>query len=492
MSGDAARTETLGQLSDIVADGRFVVFTGAGVSAELTVQGKPGRRLPQWPELLGRLRDEFLGQLADRDLADLEALLHDRATADELIEAATVLAEAVEPKRLDAAVRRHVTTRPDACTATHERIVALEPKGIVTLNYDDAHEAALRRRGVLPAWTVIESAADEDTLRGLVESRFESRFLLKAHGSVRSTPTLVLSGESFRELHAKAPAYRAFLRHLVTEFNFVFIGFGLQDPDFAQCLNELSHAYGGPVRNHILITRRPVAPASGKDIPALHLRAQAAREVFVRRRYGIHTLRVDEYPDIPRLLDDTLSIDGPQIRRIVGDCLSRDIETRRAAHRRLAALNPNGKKRATSVFGRLMNDLLRKTRLSPDDEFRLSELIYALGTISRLTEVKEMLLKIALETSHKEALAHAMVALFPAVRPSDMARLQEILRRATSDGFADAMSLPDPLRRLPTYAGTLIALARARDDAARTLPAALSGPRRRSPGPGSGRRRRPR
>lgn len=447
--------EKLGKISDILASGNFVVFTGSGISSNLKVKGS-GKKMPQWYELIQRLGEQFKDRFSGNAYEEFEVLLHPNATSEELIEAASILSESdIDPSDFDKAVRDQITPQRNQRSEVHSAILKLAPRGIVTLNFDTAHEDSIKD---IDKWKVIKSPEDEEGILELIRLRFSNQFLLKAHGSLTSKKRLILDYSSFRDVLAKQPAYRALILDLLTDFHFIFIGFGMTDPDFESCLKQLGNIYGAPIRDHVLITGPIIAPSRGET--KLFAESQYSRAVFLKRRYGIYTLRVDDYSEIPNKLEDILKFSGPVILKLVDECLSKERSIRQQAHYNLVKLNPNGKKQVRNHFSKKIKELFRKdSPLNQDEEFMLSELTYSLGKIVEDGEAKEELLKIAEKTIHKEVMAHALVGLSEVVRTDDIPRLEGIQQRCNRDIFLDKLSLPDPINRLSVYAQYLIARA---------------------------------
>src|SRR5262249_41075233 len=142
-----------------------------------------------------------------------------------LIMAASILRSA-NPREFDRAFRQAITEKPGSYGETHAALLATQPRGIVTFNYDQAHEAAAKKDPTLSHFRRI-LPTDEGEIVRVLSQRFAEPFLLKAHGSLGVRHELVLTQESYREILAKSPAYRAFFQSLLTNFHFLVVGFGL-------------------------------------------------------------------------------------------------------------------------------------------------------------------------------------------------------------------------------------------------------------------------
>jgi hypothetical protein len=325
-----------GLLCDAVAYRRLVVVTGSGVSVGLAQQGSDPKSLPTWHSVLTQLRSHFatrLGPVA----ADVDLLLSAQSRAAEyLIEAATLIREAVGVGEYREAVVRLTTAAEDARSPLHDLIEDLEPLGIITFNYDLGHENAyrVRRRDRHRMHRAVYS--DERKLRAVLADDFQSRFLLKAHGCISRPKSIVLDRSSYREVMARQLGYRAFAHHVLARFSALIVGFGLSDPDFEDLLQSFETNFGGGVGEHVYIWKR----GQRQD--------EEARALVLRRRYGLVCIFVDSFDDVRTVISDARTHMGKQLRHTIAMTLKRsaDVEEfrqlRRKAHIELGRLSPAG------------------------------------------------------------------------------------------------------------------------------------------------------
>jgi len=337
-----------GLLCDAVAYRRLVVVTGSGVSVGLSGQGDDPPSLPTWHSVLTQLRSRFADRLGAA-AADVELLLGAQPRgADYLIEAATLIREAVGVSEYRDAVVALTSASKDARSPLHDLIEDLEPLGIITFNYDLGHENAYRarRRDRHRMHRAIYS--DERKLRSVLAEDFQSRFLLKAHGCISRPKTIVLDRASYREVMARQPGYRAFAHHVLARFSALIVGFGLNDPDFEDLLQSFEANFGGGVGEHVYIWKR----GQRED--------EEARALVLRRRYGLVCLFVDSFDEVRTVIGDARTQMGGELRRTIGATLKRaeDVEEfrqiRRKAHIELGHLSAAG---ASISANALMNSV---------------------------------------------------------------------------------------------------------------------------------------
>jgi hypothetical protein len=433
--------EAFSRLCDIVASDKLVCLTGAGISSPLRHINDREKGLPQWGELLNTLRNEFSDTLAKNDKMDVRRLLHKKASSDELIQAATILSRGRE-EGFDKRIREAVTHEPEATTRTHEALLKIYPRGILTFNYDLAHENAIERRRPKEKWETF-LPWHEEPFRQALEEGIPRPFLLKAHGSLDSPAPLVLTFQSYRNLLEKCPVYRAFVHNLLINFNFLIVGFGLSDPDFDQFIEELSFQMGAPLRTHVVIRHQKVKK----------------QEVLLRQRYGIHTLYVKEFDDIPLVITDAIHTTGPVLNKTIEKCLATGKEgydARVEGHEELKRLGRAGKIHASNV-------LRARIKTTKDNLSVFSELAYSLGKLDPKEEsTNQALCKIVEESDYVEPVAHALLALQGALKVKDLDWLAGQLERVKRGRLKFDNVEPDPDNRLPIYLEFLIHYVRAK------------------------------
>jgi hypothetical protein len=452
--------EVLGTLSDLIHGDRLVCLTGAGISLNLRLKNDPERKIPDWFGLVTTLYHEACTErqqelAADpRARRDLEALLkrdQHKVTSQDIIQAASILHKFFAGSEFDSRVKRAVTPEPGQTSEAHRAILDLRPRGVITWNYDDAHETALAERNL--DWGQPLLPWDEQGLIDAIRISLATPFLLKAHGSISADDTreysVVLTAESYRDLFVRQPAYRAFLQHLFTNFSMLIVGFGMADPDFDLLLRDVFSQFGSPLQNHVLIRS------------AGQLEEMKGQEVLLRRSYGIRTLYISDWTYLPKILRDAAATPGPKLRAAIQGCLDISLETRRASHEALRRLGSSGRAFATEI-------LLKKLEagnLSPADE---SELAYSLGYLDiKDVRVHDFLLGLLIKRSSAdqavsetvETLAHILSVIEPALRCEDVPALEKVLYELSR--WPEGL-VPD--RRLEKYAEALICRIRAKFD----------------------------
>lgn len=357
-----------GLLCDAVAYRRLVVVTGSGVSVGLSGPNARERVLPTWHSVLAQLRARFAEHLG-RAAAEVDLLLGAQPrAADYLIEAATLIREAVGVGEYRDAIVELTTAPGEARSTLHDLIEDLEPLGIITFNYDLGHENAYRARRREGHRMHRAVYSDERKLRAVLAEDFQSRFLLKAHGCISRPKTIVLDRTSYREVMARQPGYRAFAHHVLARFSTLIVGFGLNDPDFEDLLQSFEATFGGGVGEHVYIWKR------GQRAD------EEARALVLRRRYGLACLFVDSYEDVRSVIADARTQTGPLLRHTINATLKRSGRVgefravRRRAHLALARFSATGARIVAEELMRCVSDETQPV-------LRRAEAAYSLGKL---------------------------------------------------------------------------------------------------------------
>lgn len=153
--------------------------------------------------------------------------------------------------------------------AAHDALAALEPPAILTTNYDDLIELADRGRKPY-TW---RRAAD-----ALSDLEIDRRVLLKVHGSADDTDSVVMTLSEYRAAH-RDPGYRRVLGHLLQAHTFLFVGYGLNDPeDLDLLLRENASAFRSAARRHFALLRDPADTERDRLHRDFHVQVVAYRD----------------------------------------------------------------------------------------------------------------------------------------------------------------------------------------------------------------------
>lgn len=258
-----------------VLNGEAGLFIGAGVSREAG--------FVDWKGLLQDAADEL-----DLDIDKEHDLL---ALAQYQVNARGGRGD-FNQQLLDAFVR-------DArSTVVHEILPRLPIDTVWTTNYEQLLEESYKAAGRhVEVKLTIENLAQARKGRDVT--------IYKMHGCVTQPHQAVLTKEDYEDYDATRRLFTDSLKGDFIEKTLLFLGFSFTDPNVERILAKVRGQLGQNQREHFWITRRPPAtcPNGKRDANELaYDRRKAELQSKDLQRYGIQTVWVDEYTQIPDLL----------------------------------------------------------------------------------------------------------------------------------------------------------------------------------------------
>jgi hypothetical protein len=264
------------KLKQILAQEDTVLFIGSGISL--------WSGLPSWGGMIEELAQfvESTGGKAD--------LIRAEADKGDLLQAASYGFDKLTKQQIGDFIRsscRYGITKP---SEIHRKIVSLGPRCFVTTNYDNLIEESLRQ------WLPDRFFRPPVTNRQLTETAevVHARaidFIFKPHGDAHDSESIILTREQYRQLLPGGERQAALesLKMLLASRPFVYLGFGLRDPDFIYLRDLLSNTYKGGTRDHYAI----MADVSDAECD------------YWRRNYGIHLVNYATTEDLNKTRDHT-------------------------------------------------------------------------------------------------------------------------------------------------------------------------------------------
>jgi len=258
-----------------VLNGEGGLFIGAGVSREAG--------FVDWKGLLRDAADELdLNIDKEHDLLAL-AQYHVNARAGR---------GDINQQLVDAFVR---DARP---TALHDILPRLPIDTVWTTNYEQLLEDAYKAAG--------RHVEVKLTIGNLAQARRgRDVTIYKMHGCVTLAHQAVLTKEDYEDYDESRGLFTDSLKGDFIEKTLLFLGFSFTDPNVERILAKVRGQLGQNKRDHYWLTRRPPAASSDdaqSETELAYNRRKAELQSKDLQRYGIQTVWVDEYDQIPELL----------------------------------------------------------------------------------------------------------------------------------------------------------------------------------------------
>ncbi len=177
-------------------------------------------------------------------------------------------------------------------SATHEILARLPIRTYWTTNYDSLIEDAVKA-----AYKVADVKHQVDQLNTTRPKR--DVVIYKMHGDAHHANKAILYKEQYEQYYqSHAPFVTALMGDLVSK-TFLFIGFSFSDPNLDYVLSRL---HTSTKRNHYcFMKKQQIDPKEDEELQKYKKRKQELR-VDDLKRYGIQTLLIDEYVDVPEIL----------------------------------------------------------------------------------------------------------------------------------------------------------------------------------------------
>lgn len=205
---------------------RCIPFLGAGASASSL--GADGvTRPPLWPRFLASIRAACP---AGTDFTAADGLL----AKDKFLDAAEVLLAKLPAADFTRLVRENFVQPRFSISPVHASVLTLDPKIVVTTNYDDIYDTYCRTGQARDGYNVCKYYEDHlvNDLRSPV------RLIVKAHGCVSDPSRIVLTRSQYFRERQKHAAFYEVLDALFLTNTVLFVGYGLSDPDIQLVLEN--------------------------------------------------------------------------------------------------------------------------------------------------------------------------------------------------------------------------------------------------------------
>ncbi len=211
-----------------LAERRCVIVLGAGASAHAA--NDRGDHPPNWADFLEH-GISLIRSPGDQDQA--RALVKKGAVLD----AAQILADCLGSADFGMYVRRELE-EPKFCAGDlHKTVIAIDPKIVVTTNYDQILESLATSGSAAEGYNVCRYY-DSHLVNDLRSNR---RLIVKAHGCTSDPQKIVLTRKQYFTARRECPAFFAALDAIFLTSTLLFIGTGFSgDPDIELMLQNVN------------------------------------------------------------------------------------------------------------------------------------------------------------------------------------------------------------------------------------------------------------
>jgi len=211
-----------------VAERRCVIVLGAGASA--SARNGDGKAPPDWDTFL-RSGIRRIANAADQ----AEAIT--QLDSGYVLDAAQILADSLGPADFSRFIRAELEDPGFAASQLHEHILRIDPKILITTNYDRVYET-LATQGKAAAGFNVCRYYDDHLVNDL---RSDRRLIVKAHGCVSNPQKIVLTRKQYFTARRDYPQFFSAVDAIFLTSTLLFIGTGFNgDPDIELLLQNVN------------------------------------------------------------------------------------------------------------------------------------------------------------------------------------------------------------------------------------------------------------
>lgn len=220
-------------IEQIIKSDKLIIFAGSGVSKSIN--------LPDWKKMV----IDVITEIDDEKLTPFVPLLENNIMSsldvlDHLKNHKKTLYDYIDKKFIldDSSFENLIL---------HQKLLELSSNKIITTNYDNAFEIASKRK------IISSKPTSKYTINDINKNKKE--FIFKIHGSSEEPDNCILFKDDYINLYASESDQAApeKLKSLFSDFTFLFIGFGFNDPDIELIFRKIDKVFGG-LNKHFILT----------------------------------------------------------------------------------------------------------------------------------------------------------------------------------------------------------------------------------------------
>ena len=209
---------------------RCIVFLGSGASAGCVSEAS-SQTPPTWRELL----DLTMGLMdAGQDRDTVEHLL----ASERYLDAAEIMLDIIPRADFSTFIREQFVVPRYKHSEIHEAVLRIDPKIVITTNYDDIYDNFCRQGLARDGYVVCKYSSDNL----VTHLRSPARLIIKAHGCVSDPNRIVLTRSHYFTARKNHSNFYHVLDALFVTNTLFFVGYSLSDPDVQLVLENVNIA----------------------------------------------------------------------------------------------------------------------------------------------------------------------------------------------------------------------------------------------------------
>ena len=218
------------QIAGELSNDTAVIFLGVGASRGTESERSVGKGVAGSNDLMRAIADRFGVELKE---------------SSTLRGVASVAEKNRDPNTVKTFVIDQIRPGCGVPLAAHKALARVAPATVMTTNYDDLYEAALREAG-RQYGKIVRS----EQLVALPSNRLH---VFKLHGDMDRPHEIVLTGRDYRQWYNGAGGLRTKVEATLQEKVCVFVGYSVRDENLREILKIIEGNYGRDARKHFAV-----------------------------------------------------------------------------------------------------------------------------------------------------------------------------------------------------------------------------------------------
>ncbi len=244
---------------------RCIIFLGSGASAG-SVSSDGHKNPPTWSLFL----EGLISLLPNKSN---EGIIRDFLTKEKYLEAAEIIYHDIPKAEFSRFIREELDIPRYAASKIHEAVLEIDPKIVVTTNYDTIYDNYCTTGAAVEGYHVAKYYEGHLT----TDLRSPVRLIIKAHGCTNDANKIVLTKSQYFRARQDYSNFYKILDSLFLTNTLLFIGYSLNDPDIQLVLENVNITAPTP-HPHYFVT--------GNDI----------NEIIKQTNKASYNLEFIEYP----------------------------------------------------------------------------------------------------------------------------------------------------------------------------------------------------
>lgn len=237
-------------LIEDIARGRCIFFLGSGVSASTNSEDPVPRSPKTWEDFLTSVNNTYI---RDPDKDFIAKLIDEKR----FLLALQCIYDLIDSGTYHHIISEEFSTPDYQPSRVHELISEIDPKIIITTNFDKIYEKAVPVQAITKV--IYDSCGNfSDAIKS------NKRVLIYAHGYIDNIGGIVFTKEKYFKAKRDNPEFYSIMQALFMTNTILFIGCGFNDPDI-NLLLENAYIRTSSTKSHYNVTLEGVHPSIKKD-----------------------------------------------------------------------------------------------------------------------------------------------------------------------------------------------------------------------------------